>query len=276
MNTFKERCIELRKQDYTLNEIVKITGRPKTSIYEYIYDIPLSKDKLQIIRLANGIRARSIALARKGKSDRNFRRFTEWNVDNVTLLAHLIFDGTVNGTSCIYNNRNLSLLNKVEICMKYIYDYEPKRYLNKRTGVYRISYHNVALSDYLEIKLQELLRDVNLLTKALKREFVKAFFDDEGCVDFRPKRNLRQVRGYQKNVTVLFLIQTLLSNFDIKSRIVKPNEVVISGKENLQKFRKEVNFSPGVKLNGNRSNSIWKKPLDKRLLLDQAIKSFKK
>ena len=33
MNAFKEKCIELRKQDYTLSEIVEVTGRPKTSVH---------------------------------------------------------------------------------------------------------------------------------------------------------------------------------------------------------------------------------------------------
>ena len=73
----------------------------------------------------------------------------------------------------------------------------------------------------------------------------------------------------------MLLVQKLLKDFQIPSAIHKPNEVVIMSKVNLEKFRKEINFSPGVFINGNRSNSIWKKSLEKRYLLDQAIKSFK-
>ncbi len=61
----------------------------------------------------------------------------------------------------------------------------------------------------------------------------------------------------------------------INARVVKPNEVVIVGKENLIRFEREINFSPGVYMNGKRSNSRWKKHIEKRELLKRAIKSFK-
>ncbi len=275
MNVFKQKCVELRKAGYTLPEIVKVTGRPKTSVYSHIYNIPLSKERLRLIGLASGIRARNLALARKGKSKRDFRKFAQWNKSNVALLAHLMFDGTINKTSCIYNNRNTSLIVMVENCMKEIYGHTPKRYLDEKTGVSRIAYHNVSLCIYLKIKSRELLKDIYLLSKSLKREFIKAFFDDEGCIDFRPRRNLRQIRGYQKNIDILILMQVLLAEFGIQAKVIQPNEVVITRKENLKKFQEEINFSPGVRLNGERSNSIWKKPLEKQFLLAQAIESFK-
>ena len=159
--------------------------------------------------------------------------------------------------------------------MKNIYDHKPKRWINNETGVSRISYHNVALGTYLQEKSKELLNNICSLSIGLKKEFLKAFFNDEGCIDFRPKRNLRQIRGYQKDKSILFLIQKLLCDFGIESRVVNPNEIVISGKENLQKFQKRIGFSPGVYINGNRSNSIWKKSLEKKVLLNEAIKSFK-
>lgn len=275
MNDFKQRCIKLRKAGHTLPEIIKATGRPKTSVYSHIYKLPLSEEKLRLIRLASGIRARDLALSRKGKSKKNFRKFTKWNANNVTLLAHLIFDGTINRTSCLYNNRNITLINQVEWCMREIYDYKPKRYLNKTTGVFRIGYHNVELAVYLKNKSKQLLETANLLPRPLKREFIKTFFDDEGCVDFRPKRNLRQIRGYQKNIDILVLVKRLLGEFGIMAKIVRPNEVVIIRKENLRKFQDKINFSHGVRLNGQRSNSIWKKSLEKRVLLGSAIHSFK-
>ena len=275
MNVFKKQCLDLRKAGHTLTEIVKITGRPKTSVYCHIHSIPLSPEKIKLIREASGARAKIIASARKGKSVREFKRFEKWNSNSVSLLAHLAFDGTISRTSCIYNNRDSSLLRTVEECMKEIYEFEPKRYFDKRTGVSRIGYFNVALSGYLGDKSRELFDNIHTMPKGLKKEFIKAFFEDEGCVDFRPHKNTRQIRGYQKDNSVLFLIQKLLSDFGIESRVVKPNEVVISGKENLIKFQKEIDFSPGIKRNENRSNSIWKKPLEKRELLEQAIISFK-
>ena len=275
MNDFKRQCQELRRAGHTLTEITKITGRPKTSIYSHIHNIPLSSERKQSIYAASGARAKLVAALRRGKSDRLFSKFINWNNSTVNAVSHLIFDGSISRTSCIYNNRNRSLLVMVENSMKEVYAYEPKRYFNEKTGVSRIGYFNVALSSYLKLKSEELLKGICTLSSDLKREFIRSFFDDEGCIDFRPKQNRRQIRGYQKDNSILFLIQKLLKDFNIESRVIKPNEVVITGKENLEKFQREINFSHGVKLNENRSNSIWKKPLEKRYLLDQAIKSFR-
>jgi hypothetical protein len=274
MNPFKETCINLRRSGKTLNEIVEITGRPKTSVYAHIRSITLPKEKLREIKRNRIMRALGAAKARRGKSARPVKQFNVWNVEMVQLVSHLMFDGSITASSCVYNNRNNILLEKVQRCMSIIYEYEPKKYTNQTTGVNRISYHNVALANFLKQKRGLLLRDIYSSSKILKREFLSAFFDDEGCVDFQPKHNRRQVRGYQKNISILKIIQNLLLDFDIESRIVKPNEVVISGKKNLDLFSREINFTKGVCTNGKRSNSIWKQNLEKCKLLEVAIQSF--
>ena len=275
MGAFKQQCIELRKQDYTLPEIVRITGRPKSSVHFHTQNIPLSAAKHRSISESSAARAREIARKRRGVSARFFKRFTSWDRNLVCLVSHLIFDGEIGRGGCIYNNRNLALLNRVENCMKGIYLLEPKRYTDKFTGVQRISYFNVSLAIHIKEKSLELLESVCDFPKDLKREFVRSFFDDEGCIDFRQKRNLRRIRGYQKNVDILHLVRKLLLDFDIQSRVVPPNEVVITGKENLVRFRGEINFSRGVRINGKRSNSIWKQHLEKREILRRAIESYK-
>ena len=275
MGAFKQQCIALRKQDYTLPEIVRITGRPKSSVHFHTQNIPLSAAKRRSISESSAARAREIARKRRGVSARFFKRFASWDRNLVCLVSHLIFDGEIGRGGCIYNNRNLALLNRVENCMKGIYLLEPKRYTDKFTGVQRISYFNVSLAIHIKEKSLELLESVCDFPKDLKREFVRSFFDDEGCIDFRQKRNLRRIRGYQKNVDILHLVRKLLLDFDIQSRVVPPNEVVITGKENLVRFRGEINFSRGVRINGKRSNSIWKQHLEKREILRRAIESYK-
>lgn len=158
--------------------------------------------------------------------------------------------------------------------MRIVYDFEPKLYFNSTTGVHRICYHNVELSTMFKTRSQELRVTIINFPLEFQREFLRAFFDDEGCMDFRKQRNIRQVRGYQKDRSILILVQQLLTQFDIQSALKGKNEVVIRKKENLKKFQQEINFSPGVRINPNRTNSIWKKDLEKRVLLDMAIKSF--
>ena len=275
MQTFKQQCIALRKQDCSLNEIAEITGRPKTSVYTHIRDIPLSaKKKKQIQKMA---RERIVAAARfrKGKSTRSFTEFSTWTPKHTLLVAHLFFDGDLMSSKCIYNNRSTALTKRVEKLMGLVYAYEPKRSLDKDSEVYRISYYNVALSSYLKKKSDELIRIVHTLHTESKKEFLRAFFDDEGCMDFRIAQHVRQIRGYQKDKKILLLIQLLLKDFNIQSRVAEPNEIVISGRENLVTFQNEINFSSGVTVNGKRTNSVWGISLQKKEILAQAIASFK-
>ncbi len=273
--SFREQCIDLRKKGYSIIKIMEATGRAKSSIHTHIKDIPLSEDRKRQIRIASGNRIRKFAIARKGKSARSFRTFDTWSAGTVLLVAHLLFDGEIVRTRCVYNNRSEALIERVEILMRELYDFEPKRYLNQLTGVYRISYHNVMLGAYVGKKSVSLLREIKGMSLELKREFTRAFFDDEGCMDYRPKESRRNIRGYQKDVRILKIIKKLLLDLHIRAKIIPPNEVVISGKENLMRFEREINFSPGVYMNGNRSNSRWKKHVEKRELLKQAIASFK-
>lgn len=272
--SFKKQCINLRSKGHTLLEISNIVGRPKTSVYFHIRDIPLNLNRLLAYRKASGERIRKFSIARQGKSERKFTEIVSWTPENVLLLGHLIFDGEILRGKCAYNNRNQSLLLRVESLMGEWYAYPPKRYKNSTTGVTRLIYFNVALSMHLYGKATALMNEISTKDKALKREFLRAFFDDEGCVTFSPAKK-RLVRGYQKDTEVLLLIQKLLADFNIISSVRLPNEIVISKKSNLKKFQEEINFSRGVRINGKRSNSVWGKSLEKRLLLDRAIKSFK-
>lgn len=275
MKSFKERCVELRKQDKSIDEIMKITGRPKSSVYQHIKDIPLSSARLRSGREATIKRLNQYSLKRKGKSVRTFRTFSEWSPNTVLLVAHLLFDGSFAQRGCDYNNRSEALVNQVERSMFALYEYAPRYWFNPLTGVHRISYYNVALRTYLGDKAKALLKDIRTLSPECKNAFLKAFFDDEGCMDFRPATNHRSVRGYQKNVSVLTTVQSLLHDLGIESRVVLPNEVQIVGKDNLVRFEQKVNFSPGIYMNGNRSNSRWKRHIEKRQLLRQAIESYK-
>ena len=255
---------------------MQITGRAKTSIYQHIRNIPLSAARMGRYRQVSGQHIRKFALARKGKSTKPFRTFNAWTPQKVLLVGHLIFDGEILRARCVYNNRSKALLARVRKLMMDIYDYEPARYVNPVTGVTRIMYYNVELSNYLHGKAGVLLKDVGNMPIEMKREFLRAFFDDEGCMDFLLRSGKRRIRGYQKDTKILKLVSKLLADIGIESRVVRPNEVMIVGKENLLRFKREINFSSGVCINGARSNSRWKKNLEKRVLLKQAIESFKR
>ena len=259
-----------------MNRIVAITGRPKTSVYFHIRDVKLPADVKRRIAERSTLRLIKFNRSRKGKSarGRHPNEFTSWNADLVCLVSHFLFDGEIRYGGCVYTNRSTTLLNRVERLMRSVYDHPPKR-IEASPGVYRISYHNVELAAYLRGRAKELLQRIPTAPREWQRAFLSSFFDDEGSVYFIGTK--RRVRGYQHSFEMLTLIHELLQKFRIESTLDrKYNEVTISRRENIERFAREINFSPGVRINGQRSNSIWKRSLEKRKILRRAIASYQR
>ncbi len=274
-----EKCRRLRTKGFTLNEIIEAARLPKTTVYDNICDIPLSFERKKEIQENAIKRIVEFSRKRKGKCipGRIVPKPQGWTNDLIFLVAHFIFDGEVQTHSCIYHNRNEALLYQVEILMKNVFNLKPYKWLNEITGVRRISYHYVELAEYIRKRIPELKDYIKFAPIKEKRMFLKAFFDDEGSARFDEKRNKREVRGYQHNLEILKLVQRLLNDFNIKSKIdEKYKEIVVSRKSNLIQFRNKINFSKGIYINPNRKNSIWKKKLEKRKILDYIISSYTK
>lgn len=278
-----EKCKILRREGFSLGEIVKIVHLPKTTVYDNIYDVVLSlegQERLKKVQKRiteeNTRRINEFNIKyRKGKCipGRIIIKPKGWTNELIFLIAHFMFDGEVQTHSCIYHNRNEALINKVKSSMRKVFKLHPRNRLNAETGVYRIAYHYVELADYMREKARELKKYVRVASLPEKKIFLRAFFDDEGNVRWR--LNQRSIRGFQHNLEILKLIQNLLKDFKIESKIdEKYKEIVISRKPNLIKFRDKINFSKRVYINPKRKNSIWKQKLEKREILDKIINSY--
>jgi len=273
--TLIDKCHSLRKSGFSLNEIINATNLPKTTVFSYINDIILSPE-IKILVRQNQIR-KTITRnnARKGKcwTGRKITFPQEWSDGLLFLTVHFIFDGTISYRSCVYQNRSETLISEVEDSMNEIFGLTPYRYFFQDTGVHRIAFYNVELASYFKDKALWLMANINNLSISKKRIFLQAFFDDEGCAHWR--KNKRIVRGFQKNLKILDLVKRLLEDFNIKTTIDKKyKEIIIGRKENLIKFQKEINFSPGIFINPDRKNSIWKQKLEKRYILSEMINSY--
>jgi hypothetical protein len=266
---------ELRAQGFTLSEIITETGLRKTTIFHYIKSIPKSEFLKKKLRTISRELQKQIADSRRGKSTKayTFKRPSKWNKELVNLVAHFMFDGQITRTSCIYYNRSQVLRDAVIANMIKVIGVDDYKIYDASGGVKRVCYFNVELACFIKQKSQELFLYINSASVKHKLSFLKAFFDDEGCVSLTQKKRL--IRGYQHSLLVLELVQKLLGDFGIKSWIDKNYfELYISKRENLIKFQKFINFTPGLCVNGARSNSIWKKDLEKREILKMAIYSY--
>lgn len=271
-----KKIVDMRKSGLTLGEIVYNSGLSKTTIFHHIKSIPKSDILVDKIRAIARAKQKAVADQRRGKSVKNytFIKPHTWSPDFVTLLTHFLFDGDVSHSACCYNNRNKILIETVKDLMKSLLNVSDyKIYQNPVTGVSKICYFNVEIAAFIKQKSKELMNYISLGSKEEKIAFLRSFFDDEGCVTFEGRK--RAVRGYQHSLKILFLVKHLLWDFGVESKISKKYfEIVVSRKNNLIKFQELIGFTPNVRINGNRSNSIWKKDLEKREILRMAVTSY--
>jgi len=107
-----------------------------------------------------------------------------------------------------------------------------------------------------------------------QQQWLQAFFDDEGHVYF--SKSVRRVRASQANPIVLEWAKRFLENMEIRGRIDRRAQAIeIKGRDNLTQFRSRINFSPGLPINPNRVNGLWRRQLEKRKLLDMALASYR-
>lgn len=184
-------------------------------------------------------------------------------------VAHYMGDGGVTNKYAAYFNKNETLLNNFEKDITILFEgvHITKGKYNSGTKLLQI--HNKQIIQFLKelvsdyrsgaLKLPEFIKSIEL-----QKEFLKALFDDEGCVAFRIhkptgdlKRNLSLASKSKKLIEDLKYV--LETNFDIKCN--KINEYIakkwgkeypiftlfISGKENFVKFRDLINFDHPVK-----------------------------
>lgn len=271
-----QRINIMRKDGFTLTEIMNKTGLSKTTIFHHIKIIPKSDIlRTKLLRISRAVQKR-VANSRRGKSVKNyiFRKPKKWSPSFVNLASHFLFDGAITKSSCLYYNRNKVLINNVIVKMKKILNVDDYKIYQDHNGVTRLAYHNVELVVFIKDKTTELLNHILFAPKAERIAFLRSFFDDEGSVDFR--RVVRRVRGYQHSDKILFLVQKLLKNFQINSKVdTRFHEIIIGRKENIARFAKKINFSKGVRVNGKRSNSVWKKSFEKRIILSNLLSSYK-
>lgn len=268
-----DQCRKLRENGFTLGEIMKKVNLAKTTIYGHTRDIPISlATRERVYREATKRINEYNIRERRGKCvpGRIFFKPSKWSHELVYVLAHLLFDGRITRRGFEYFNRNSSLYEGVREAIKNLFGINSKIF-PRDYGVKQIRYYYVELGMYAQEKSSELLDYILTASREDKRIFLRAFFDDEGSVHFKQ----RIVRGFQHNVKILALVQKLLKDFGIDSRIDSTYyEIVISRKQNLINFKNELGFSKGIFINPERSNSVWKQKLEKREILDRALASY--
>lgn len=269
----RQRVIVLRKQGCSLNEIAEKTGFAKTTISSWVRALSLSNDAQAILdekeRLGRvkGNKSRRISLPTFGSKPAVF------SPRLVRFLSHIYFDGGVYKDSVNYYSSHKTLVDAFAHDGELLLGRSAYRYVSKYQ-IFRASYFSKNLVDFVAGTKHKFFNEVANMSAEGKIEFLKAFFDDEGTITYIPESNKKLVRGYQKDLHVIEVVKDALLSLGIQAGIENKNflpEVVIRGKANLMRYQKLINFSNGVSFLAKRKNSRYEKPIEKRLILKQAV-----
>lgn len=221
-----------------------------------------------------------------------------WEEDLATLLGLLLSDGEVNTKTnrILFSNRSevlhkvfreklkklfgiqvfTSWIDKKGVRITQVKSKEVRKFLTRILPQFRrkkLKGENNFPT--LEVKeLQKMLSKGNLVKK-----FLQAFFSGDGSVILGVKWHkqksswifTRRVQVTCKNPSLKNFIAVLLRNkLGMKPQIWK-KEIALERKEDIQKFAKEINFIPGVKISKKSKN--WRK-IEKRVLLNLVLRTF--
>ena len=223
---------QLRKKGYSFYEIAKVVGRNHDVAWRKAKNIKMSPEgkeryekKIQDHRERNaklgGLKALEMGCLKKAwkaSTKKIKKQPKELSSEKVRLIAHLMFDGCVyTGTSVVtYYNKNMSLINQFSSDFEKIYGL--KCSLEKRNDANRTyCYSKLAVKDLLKYtpsystakSNNKIPTEIMESRDELKIIFLRAFWDDEGCVRFSPSSQTRQLNGYSNNLRVLKQIQKL-------------------------------------------------------------------
>lgn len=272
-----DECRKLRKKGISIGEIARSLNAPKTTVYGYVKDILITVEQKKKIEERRKLLASSRPNPRKGKCipGREIIKPNPWSDELIHIVAHFMFDGRVSDDGCIYYSKDKYQINHMRELLFKIFRIKPKIH-PRDNSVYGLAFYHVEFANYIKNRKDNLFSYLNNgASKSEKKTFLKAFFDDEGSVYYKDDK--RRVRGYQNSRLILEQIKKILRSFGIESKINKEGiNVEVSGRMNLIRFSKEINFSSKIYINPKRKNGIWKKRISKREILGLLLSSYQK
>lgn len=192
------------------------------------------------------------------------------DVSLARIVGNLMGDGNVSKKYLRYNNKDLFLLENFKKNFLFLYPEIHFIYGKVNSGTSFIQVQNKRIIKYLlnlcgNFKSQNLKFPKFINSKDTKIEFIRAIFDDEGCVALRIFKKTNEIKRNleiaSKSKSFLIEIKGMLEkDFNIKcNKIISFHRTLnrkefttyklsITGKENFIKFRDKINFyHPGKK-----------------------------
>lgn len=180
------------------------------------------------------------------------------------VVGNLMGDGNVSKKYLRYNNKNYFLLNNFKRNFLFLYPETHFIYGAVNSGTSFVQVQNKKIIGFLlnlcgDFRSQNLKFPKFLTSKEMKKEFISAIFDDEGCVALRIFKKTNEIKRNleiaSKSKSFLMEIKEILEkDFNIKcNKIISFHRTLnkkefttyklsITGKENFIKFKDSINF----------------------------------
>jgi|GEM_PF-5247118 len=273
----KKGVIERRRQGVSLQGLVTEFNIPKSTIQGWVSRVRMPPE-LREKMLLRASKNRQVALSRRRIKLPNSILEQLYSLEFIRFFAHCLFDGSVFRDQVVYYSSHLKLAQQFANDGQKLFGLVPHWYKTK-FHIYRVHFYSKNLVDHLNKSKSSFLEGILKQELDCQIVFLKAFFDDEGSVTYRPKTSKRSVRGYQKDVGILRLISLMLGHLGIDSVLENVNrypEIAIRGRVNIENFARLINFSHGVSFLATRKNSYYSRPIEKQKVLQALLASYVK
>ncbi len=258
-----QKAVELRKRGQSYTEISNKLMLSKRKVASICKNINFSKSGLK--RYKSNVKGILKDIKKQNK---------ELTIRKTRIIGHVLFDGALYKSGyhhvATYINSSYALINQFIDDMKNVYGLFPsslEKEMGKQVPYYRIKYSSKRLyHDLLKynwsyststkgLKTPELIVEGS---KALKLEFLRAFWEDEGSVSIK---NRNKISGDLKSLEILQEIREMLKSLEIDTNISsykKKGEIYYKlylkiNKKNIRTFKKLKLFDKGIAAKGENA-----------------------
>jgi len=179
----QKKVFELREQGYFFREIARELNISLGSTHKYGSGFNLSDN------------ARKILEGKTKKSRRkSIKLIEDLTLEKARIIAHCIFDGSVTKGTVRYTNSSPKLINLFVKDIKEVYGVDPDRILNEQgkhlpkiTACYFFTeisddLHRYSKSFSTALEVAEIHKKIIFGSLNFKKVFIRAFWEDEGCI----------------------------------------------------------------------------------------------
>ena len=265
----------MRKKGNSYKEISVLLNVSKATVYKYSSSIKLSKKAKKTI--LSKIRLNQQKFVKKYAVLKNLKKNVKWSINKIRIISHCLFDGSLTKYTLNYTNTSKMLIIQFINDVYSVYGINPTL-LEKKPGSFSIKYtvyfcckrlcddlRKYSPSYSTVDKISQIPEKVFYSNKEEIRNFLRAFWEDEGCITIKGEILGRiRSRKIRNQLLILHLkVGVECSSYDSSDDMYGLR--IYKNEENIKRFNK-IGFGNAVIIRGF-NKGVKKQELFERLCL---------